>query len=575
MIEKLFSSKILFQILTVLFQEKGKHLITSEIIKKTDKKQPNVMRELEKLSDWGIVIKQKRGNQNFYKLNKNNISYPALKAMFIAYLNQNRYYLANEESGPAFLSLHYLMNGFTNKKITETGIINHIPNIASYFKDDYVWFYFEKEKFQKNAQESLKKLLKDTGFVKKTIYKESIKNGEKAIKIFRQLKNKNYRTTKKQTKELIRQFEDITANLIAYNYIAILDLRDFVFSEYLKKYLAKKSKNSEYKINYLIEKFLAPELLTDTQLLRIDLLKTTLLKNSSSRKQRLNKIWSDWCWINYGYRGPELPFKYFENIVDELLKTEPQKIKKELNDLANHRMIVRRQKNKLYRELKIDKQHRDFINALSLLSYLKIYRKDITFLLIFLTYKIIDNFNKTLSRKNLLYLTIDEAIDLIDGKFKTPKRLLDERERQSLYLSKGKKILYGQEAENFVAENVEEDEIKNTQNEIKLLEGTTACLGKNGDWIYGEVKIVNRAEDMKKMGEGEVLVSVATTPELLPAMKKAGAIVTDHGGITSHAAIVSRELNIPCLIGTRYATKVFKDGDKVIVCPRHGYIRFQ
>ena len=59
------------------------------------------------------------------------------------------------------------------------------------------------------------------------------------------------------------------------------------------------------------------------------------------------------------------------------------------------------------------------------------------------------------------------------------------------------------------------------------------------------------------------------------AMKKAGAIVTDHGGITSHAAIVSRELNIPCLIGTRYATKLFKDGDKVIVCPRHGYIKFQ
>jgi pyruvate,water dikinase len=77
------------------------------------------------------------------------------------------------------------------------------------------------------------------------------------------------------------------------------------------------------------------------------------------------------------------------------------------------------------------------------------------------------------------------------------------------------------------------------------------------------------------MKDGDILVSVATTPDILPAMKKAAAIVTDHGGITCHAAIVSRELNIPCLIATKYATKVFKDGDSVVVCPRHRYIKFK
>jgi pyruvate,water dikinase len=103
----------------------------------------------------------------------------------------------------------------------------------------------------------------------------------------------------------------------------------------------------------------------------------------------------------------------------------------------------------------------------------------------------------------------------------------------------------------------------------------TACLGKTGDWVYGTVRIVNTPADMKNMTKGDILVSAATTPDILPAMKLAGAIVTDQGGITCHAAIVSRELNLPCLIGTKYATKIFKDGDKVIVCPRHAYIKFQ
>ena len=64
-----------------------------------------------------------------------------------------------------------------------------------------------------------------------------------------------------------------------------------------------------------------------------------------------------------------------------------------------------------------------------------------------------------------------------------------------------------------------------------------------------------------------------TRPELVPAMKKAAAIVTDEGGLTSHAAIVSRELGIPCVVGTKISTKIFKDGDLVEVNANHGSVR--
>lgn len=104
---------------------------------------------------------------------------------------------------------------------------------------------------------------------------------------------------------------------------------------------------------------------------------------------------------------------------------------------------------------------------------------------------------------------------------------------------------------------------------VTELVGQTACIGL----ATGIVKIIIRPNDMHKMRKGDILVSIATDPDIVPAMKKASAIVTEQGGVTSHAAIVSRELNIPCIIGTKIATRVLKDGDRVEVDATKGIVR--
>ncbi len=78
---------------------------------------------------------------------------------------------------------------------------------------------------------------------------------------------------------------------------------------------------------------------------------------------------------------------------------------------------------------------------------------------------------------------------------------------------------------------------------------------------------------MAKFKENDILISINSTPSLTPAIKKAAAIVTDEGGRGCHAAIISRELKKPCVIGTKYATKVFKDGDLVEVDAEKGIIK--
>ncbi len=94
-----------------------------------------------------------------------------------------------------------------------------------------------------------------------------------------------------------------------------------------------------------------------------------------------------------------------------------------------------------------------------------------------------------------------------------------------------------------------------------LLTGTGASPGV----AIGPVRIVPSAKDIERVKKGDVLVTGMTSPDFVPAMKRAAAIVTDKGGRTSHAAIVSRELGIPCAIGTHYATSMLKSGEIVTV----------
>jgi len=84
---------------------------------------------------------------------------------------------------------------------------------------------------------------------------------------------------------------------------------------------------------------------------------------------------------------------------------------------------------------------------------------------------------------------------------------------------------------------------------------------------------VSDPHDDRGFQDGDILVTSMTRPEFMPIMKRSGAVVTDEGGITCHAAIVSRELKKPCIIGTKIATQVLHDGDLVEVDADNGVVK--
>jgi phosphohistidine swiveling domain-containing protein len=115
------------------------------------------------------------------------------------------------------------------------------------------------------------------------------------------------------------------------------------------------------------------------------------------------------------------------------------------------------------------------------------------------------------------------------------------------------------------------------------IKGMVACNGEGNDNIViddndnpivnGEIKIILGETHFTKFNEGDILVTAMTRPEFLPLMKKAKAVITDEGGLTCHASIVSRELNIPCIIGTHIATKKLFDNKEVVMDMKTGVIK--
>ena len=98
-------------------------------------------------------------------------------------------------------------------------------------------------------------------------------------------------------------------------------------------------------------------------------------------------------------------------------------------------------------------------------------------------------------------------------------------------------------------------------------------LGAAPGVASGAVRVLHNPSEGSRLMKGEVLVAPMTNPDWVPTIRRAAAVVTDGGGMTCHAAIVARELGVPCIVGARTATTVLRDGEVVTVDGRRGTIR--
>lgn len=177
--------------------------------------------------------------------------------------------------------------------------------------------------------------------------------------------------------------------------------------------------------------------------------------------------------------------------------------------------------------------------------------------------------NKAVNKKNKQHLELccfkKELLNYLkNGSFPSVTELQSRFKRVALIFTKNKI--------NILKTKSDVDRLEDSltrQTNTTILSGQTAYKGK----VFGLARIILDPSKCKDFKTGEVLITGMTRPDFVPLIKKASAIVTDAGGLLCHAAIVAREMKKPCLIGTKLATSMFKDGDRVEVDANKGVIR--
>ncbi len=161
-------------------------------------------------------------------------------------------------------------------------------------------------------------------------------------------------------------------------------------------------------------------------------------------------------------------------------------------------------------------------------------------------------------------MTIDEVTALIAGK-SVDFDLIKKRTEHAILVAYGeyRKVFVGDQAQKF-----ETTHLKRT-NELSTFKGRCACMGK----VSGIVKVVRSPNDFHKINKGDIIVVTNTSPDFVPILSKVKAILAEEGGITAHASVISRELNIPCVVAIRDITKSLKDNDIVEVDATQGVVK--
>ena len=289
-----------------------------------------------------------------------------------------------------------------------------------------------------------------------------------------------------------------------------------------------------------------------------------LLKKFFSEKS-IEDLAYNYCYFyqNYdGYNTYESALKSFKeefgNLTKDLANKEIKLLEQEKSDLKSD--LLKAESSLLNED---EKKLLDFIQ-LSIL--IRDERKDFISMSLYLQYLYYDNI-LNLKDKSIMGLTLIEDLTKT-GKLNVPVKLIERRKNEGVFLlmSDGSIHVNLLKDYEYIKEILNSFYLK--QNNKEDIRGSPAFKGI----VKGVVRIVfDPKEEIFK--EGEILVTGMTRPEFVPYMKKALGIITDEGGITCHAAIISREIKKPCVVGTKYATKFLKTGDLIELDANKGIVK--
>lgn len=478
-------------------------------------------------------------------------------------------------SGKLPIYIRSMINSsFTKENTNKAGIQTVLRN-RTYLHHMMYWEATEYDPFE---SEIISHLKKNDGWFEKFCERE-LRKSESLYQKGLELKKVDWRS--KDNKEIKRIWEDLLVNYRAlacpwYTQYPLDEYFEKEIENHLKKYL---SANDSAFRNYVLI-FSDPQDQTEVSEEREKLVKIAarlieekedLANLSQSAEKTINDHLDRFAYINRGL-ATSRPYS-FEDMVKRLkeifVQVKAGASLKELEYQSSAKKIARDFKEAI-NKIKPDKGFRRIIDQARLNSYFRNRRVEAFFNAdygaSFMYEEIAKRFK--LSPDLIMEITTDEMEDALNGKPLPDEEEMARRGKDYAMVVKNSKTTLITDPDKI--KELEKEYFVDVDKKVEVIIGRVASIG---GVVTGRAKVCLDKSEIGKVEKGDIIVAQFTTPDFVPAMEKAAAIVADQGGLSSHAAIISRELGVPCIIGTKNGTRIILDYDLLEVDTIKGEVR--
>lgn len=462
------------------------------------------------------------------------------------------------------LPILLLCNAYT--KNLEEILSDKWTTILLTIKNGYASFYFDVEELARLGKKCFALASKDHDFLGK-IHDHFLILAKKFIHQTHVWQKENLnRLSNKKLIALISDYCRDYQRVSPYGEIVPFSLESYL-TEKLHAYLGQKfvgiSESEKTEVFSTLSAFTKTSFIAQEEL---DLYRIAL-KHRREQNSLLEEHCEKYLWVPFDYIGPAWNLEYFKKRLLEINALDTNEIRKKVFDLENQgQQTKERQKiiTKKYHFKESEIWEFGLLQECALLydtkkEYLTQSHYHFSFLLREIARRLKINFE-------LIYYALpEELMQSLDENILSNMMLLKRKQSSFLLHENGiTKYLNDQEAKSWLPQM--------EGHTTPVSETEASGLAASSGNVKAKISKILFPRHIGNMRKGDILLTTMTSVDFLPAMRMASAIVTELGGITSHAAIVSRELGIPCIVGVKNATKIFEDGDRAEVNAEKGKI---
>jgi phosphohistidine swiveling domain-containing protein len=440
------------------------------------------------------------------------------------------------------------------------------PELLAYFKDRRITYYWERASMQREGENALRAWLIPKSKFKK-IHNEYLKTWKGCLSLEKWIDiNLNDVHDKNGLASLVQQTYECFTDF--WNVSLIFEESNYAAPRYMEKRL--KGKIPPQNMANALEVLLTPEKLSFHQQEELELFKLYVkAKNKKQLDVLLGRHTKKWHWVDNSYLGcKHLKPRDFSKRLKGISRSWA---KSKIQNIEQYGKNTLKKKQQLVKRFKLGAH---MLELAQLISY-SIWWQDDRKAKTWQAHSFIEKLAKKTSTlysmplKDLALYNAEEFFNLHTYGRKLSPLALKNRLAHTVINTTPRR--YTMKSDKRSKSMIKPFLLLNTKSvTTNIITGTVVSKGKGS--VTGKIKIILSPHNGEKIRPGDILVAPMTSPDYVPLMRQAKAILTDFGGLMSHAAVISRELNIPCIVNTKIATQILKDGDRVTINTESGII---